>query len=214
MYRKITIAFLTAAILGMMVVLPSFAGEAHDYVGNAKCKMCHKGEKKDMIWEKWLETKHAKTFELLDAEKGETKDPKCLKCHVIGFGEATGYNPEEPNEELASVGCEACHGAGNDYKKISVMKDREQAVAAGMVIPTEETCTRCHNEESPTFKGFDYEEALTLGTHMKAAAKAEEIKAEKVKKIEEVKTEIREVKEAEEVKTEIKEVKEAEEVKE
>ena len=27
---------------------------------------------------------------------------------------------------------------------------------AGMVVPNEKTCTTCHNEESPTFKGFDF----------------------------------------------------------
>lgn len=175
MRRKIAIAFLAAVVLVTMAVVPSLAEEAqHEYVGNSKCKMCHKGENKGMIWERWLETRHALSMETLDPEKGENEDPDCLRCHVIGFGAPTGYNVEEPNEDLASVGCEACHGAGSDYKKLSVMKDREQAVAAGLIIPTEETCTGCHNEESPTFKGFNYEEALITGTHTGEAVEVEE----------------------------------------
>jgi hypothetical protein len=170
MYRKIAVLFLAIVVFGALAALPAFAeAAAHDYVGTSKCKMCHKGESKGMVWENWLETKHAKAMETLDAEKGEDKNPECLKCHTVGFGTATGYNPETPDENFASVGCEACHGAGADYKAMKVMKDREQAVAAGMIIPTEETCTGCHNEASPTFKGFNYEEALATGTHNKAA---------------------------------------------
>jgi hypothetical protein len=175
MRRKIAITFLAAVVLATMAVVPSLAEEVqHEYVGNSKCKMCHKGENKGMIWERWLGTRHALSMETLDPEKGENDNPDCLKCHVTGFGEPTGYNVEEPNEDLASVGCEACHGPGSDYKKMSVMKDREQAVAAGLVIPTEETCVRCHNEESPTFKGFDYKEALIKGTHMGEGGEVEE----------------------------------------
>ncbi|MBU1937005.1 cytochrome c family protein [bacterium] len=171
MYRKIAVLFLAIVVFGALAALPAFAeGAAHDYVGNSKCKMCHKGESKGMVWENWLETKHAKAMETLDAEKGEDKNPECLKCHTTGFGTATGYNPETPNEDFANVGCESCHGAGADYKAMKVMKDREQAIAAGMILPTEETCKGCHNEASPTFKGFNYEEALATGTHNKAAA--------------------------------------------
>lgn len=208
MCRKIAITLLAVVVLGAMAVLPSLAEEeeTHEYVGNSKCKMCHKGEKKGMIWERWLETKHAKALESLNTEEEEDQDPGCLQCHTTGGGEPTGYNPDEPNEDLASVGCEACHGPGSDYKKLSIMKDRELAVAAGLIIPNEETCTRCHSKESPTFIDFNYEEALMLGTHMEAAAETEEEKAEEIEKVKEIEEEVKEVKEAEEVK-EVKEAK-------
>ena len=39
------------------------------------------------------------------------------------------------------------------------MKDPEAARAAGLVMArTADSCTGCHNEESPTFKGFDFEQ--------------------------------------------------------
>jgi hypothetical protein len=179
MYRKIAVCAFAIAILGMMALLPLLAEEtpaSHTYVGNAKCKMCHKGEAKGMIWEKWLETKHAKSMTALNAEKGETKDPKCVKCHVTGFGDTTAYSLAAPKEEFANVGCEACHGPGSDYKSISVMKDKEKAIAAGLFIPNEKTCRGCHNEESPTFKEFDYAKMLPIGTHGKITAPADTTK--------------------------------------
>lgn len=38
------------------------------------------------------------------------------------------------------------------------MRDRETAIENGLLIPDEETCKACHNENSPTFQGFDFEE--------------------------------------------------------
>ena len=53
------------------------------------------------------------------------------------------------------------------YYKMSVMKAPEKAAAAGLVQPTAETCKGCHNEESPTFKGFDYDEYWAKIAHPK-----------------------------------------------
>ncbi len=47
-------------------------------------------------------------------------------------------------KNFAGVQCEACHGAGNDFKKMSIMKDRDAAIANGLVIPTQATCDGCH----------------------------------------------------------------------
>ena len=54
------------------------------------------------------------------------------------------------------VSCESCHGPGKDYMKKSVMQNKDEAVALGLIIPNEQTCVRCHNQESPTFKAFDF----------------------------------------------------------
>ena len=90
------------------------------------------------------------------AEKaGVTEDPQksgsCLRCHTTGYGEskelfASSFVIED------GVGCETCHGPGSDYRKMKIMKDREAAIAAGLVFPvSEERCRECHNEESPTW---------------------------------------------------------------
>jgi hypothetical protein len=51
------------------------------------------------------------------------------------------------------------------YKGMSVMKNRELALQKGMIIPDEALCKQCHNEESPTFKGFNYAEYLAKIAH-------------------------------------------------
>jgi hypothetical protein len=139
------------------------------YVGSKACKACHMGEKKGRMWEIWQESKHAKSFAALDSAKGQTQDPKCLKCHTTGYG-AGGYGTAGMEalsvpEGLCSVGCEACHGPGSEYKSSVVMKDRAAAIKAGLMIPDEKVCVTCHNAESPTFKGFKYDEYVAKVAH-------------------------------------------------
>jgi hypothetical protein len=176
------VKFITAAVvvvvltLGAALALAEDAPKAaeakpagHAFVGSKACKMCHQSEAQGKIWDVWMASKHAKSMDALKADKGENKDPKCLKCHTTGYGTDSGYDkaPADKQDALnfGAVGCESCHGAGADYKAMTVMKSREQAVAAGLVMPTEETCKKCHNAESPTFKGFDYAKAVAAIAH-------------------------------------------------
>jgi cytochrome c553 len=116
----------------------------HDYVGETKCKMCHKAE-----YESWLTTKHAKAWASLKPE--EQKKAECAECHITG--------KTASDSLLVNVGCEACHGPGADYKSMKIMKDAKLAAEAGLMPITEETCTRCHNKKSPNFKEFDFAKA-------------------------------------------------------
>jgi hypothetical protein len=45
------------------------------------------------------------------------------------------------------------------------MKNRKVALTKGLIVPDEELCKTCHNSESPTFKGFNYEEYLAEIAH-------------------------------------------------
>lgn len=126
------------------------------YVGAKKCKICHKPQ-----YEIWLNSPHFGAFDKLPPE--EQENDECVACHVTGFGK-----PAAPNTDLKDVQCEACHGPGSLYKKISIMskakykadpeKQRKLSIEAGLVLPDESTCRSCHNEKSPEFKGFDFEE--------------------------------------------------------
>ena len=155
------------AVLAEEPAAPAAAPAGHAYVGSKACKTCHMGEKNGKIWETWLASKHANALSVLDSAKGELTNFKCLKCHTTGFGTETGYKVggDMAPEGVASVGCEACHGAGADYKSMKVMKDKPAALAAGLVMPNEETCRKCHNPESPTFKEFDYKAAYAKIEH-------------------------------------------------
>jgi len=140
-----------------------------EYVGMTKCKMCHKD-----VYEAWSKTKHATAIETL----GDTSamDEACLACHVTGYGKGGGYVDTASTPGLLGVTCEACHGPGSLYWKLPIMKDHEKAVANGLVEQDSSVCLSCHNEKSPTFKGFKYDEAKKTGIH-----KVEKVEEEKEK---------------------------------
>jgi len=127
--------------------------------GRTACRRCHIKQ-----YRSWEATPHAKALETLPEES--QSDPACLQCHTTGYGVASGYTSVTDTPNLANVTCEACHGAGADYKDRDTMKDRDASVAAGLLIPDEATCMGCHNAESPTFSGeFDFEAAKAAGVH-------------------------------------------------
>jgi nitrate/TMAO reductase-like tetraheme cytochrome c subunit len=132
--------------LGILIVSTAVVGAA-DYIGAAKCKMCHK-----LQYESWSGLDHAKAFEQLKPE--DQGNAECLKCHATG-GSA----------DLPGVQCEACHGPGSDYKSMKVMKDVDAAVAAGLVIPNEQTCLGCHTGAPHEQPEFDYATAVKKGVH-------------------------------------------------
>ena len=141
------------SILGLAaVVLVSFSVSAqeHAYAGADKCKMCHKQQ-----YASWQETTHAKATDAAKASTERAYDASCLKCHATNADEA-----------MAGVQCEACHGPGNDYKKMSIMKDREQAIANGLIIPSQATCDGCHTgEDHATKVSFDEMKANKKAIH-------------------------------------------------
>ena len=126
----------------------------HKYIGASKCKMCHNKAEKGEQYKIWLAGPHAKAMESLEGENAN--DPKCLKCHSTAAAIDQSLVVTIKNEE--GVSCEACHGPGSAYKSMSIMKDQAKSITNGLIIPSEELCKTCHNEESPDFKGFNYEE--------------------------------------------------------
>ena len=151
------------------------------YIGVEACGKCHKRDSKGNQLGKWQEAKHSKAFATLASpkaleiakEKGiadPQKDTQCLQCHVTAHGAdpALIAEPAEGKEGYQmtdGVQCESCHGPGGLYKGRKVMKVRADAVAAGLVIPDEKTCIQCHNDKSPTFKGFDFKEMAAKIAH-------------------------------------------------
>lgn len=155
------------------------AQKKFSYLGVAGCKMCHKLPKSGDQYTQWEKSAHAKAYTTLATAKaievakkvGVTepqKSPKCLKCHVTGFEAAAAQKgPKLTLEE--GVSCEACHGAGSDYKTMGVMKavyaGTQKAAEVGLVEPTKEVCVKCHNPESPTYQAFDFATQVKLVTH-------------------------------------------------
>ncbi len=148
---------------------------AHKLIGADKCKMCHNTAAKGEQYKIWSASAHAKAYADLATpaalEVGKKagvaepqKDEKCLVCHTTtNFTKAAGDVSYKVDE---GVGCEACHGAGSDYKSMTVMKDKAAAMKAGLVMPDEATCKKCHNEKSPTYKPFVYADMWKKIAHM------------------------------------------------
>jgi len=135
--------------------------QEYDYIGAAKCKMCHNKSATGAQYKVWAGNAHAKAYESLVGE--EKNDPKCLKCHTTVGHVDPNFIATLKVEE--GVSCESCHGPGSGYKSNSVMKSREKSIAKGLIIPDEKLCKTCHNEESPHYKGFNYEEYLKQIAH-------------------------------------------------
>lgn len=152
------------------------------YLGVKKCKGCHSEQ-----FKVWSGLKMAAAFEGLKSDKAKEfskdaqSDPKCLSCHTVGFGEDSGYKVPDPKnkddvakaENLQNVQCESCHGPGEKY--VPVMSkamggkslDKKAVQDAGLVIPDESTCQKCHNKNSPVFdeKKWNFEEAKKQIAH-------------------------------------------------
>ncbi len=162
---KTTTGVLTAALIMVLALAFSAQGAEPNYVGAGKCKICHMSKKKGAQYGAWQASKHSKAFEVLGTpaaketavKAGVTGNPQeaaeCLKCHVTG-SDAPAERKTGKYKVTDGVTCESCHGPGENYASMKVMRDREASTAAGLKIPTVETCKSCHNEKSPTFKDF------------------------------------------------------------
>jgi hypothetical protein len=161
--------------------------DASLYVGVKSCKMCHKKPEEGEQFVKWSDSKHAKAFETLGTseakeagKKAGVDDPqksgKCLKCHSTAYNfTETVATQDVPVEE--GVSCESCHGPGKNYKKKEIMKVKADAIAQGLVEKPKEFCTKCHNDQSPSWKpdrytlkdgtkaGFDVEQTFEKIKH-------------------------------------------------
>jgi len=178
MKRQLSVSVFLAVVAVFVMGSASSALAAHEIVGAPKCKICHKSKTGDQ-WGKWLASKHSKAYDALGtdlarklgAERGvedPQKDPACLKCHTTqGFhGADVAVSAKGKYKVSEGVGCEVCHGPGSDYRKKKIMKDLDAAKAAGLQLHKEEAfCKKCHNEESPSYKEFVFEERWAKIAH-------------------------------------------------
>lgn len=174
-------SFILTLIALFVISMTAKAGDdpQRNFVGADKCKPCHSSDKKGAQYKVWKASKHAEAYATLATDKAKEfgakvgvtnpqEDAKCLKCHVDGFGVDAKFLTEKYNK-ADGVSCESCHGAGGDYIKMQVMKDITaktiEGATVGLVKPDEATCKKCHNEESPTFAGFNYDEMYKKIAH-------------------------------------------------
>lgn len=178
--RKLILSFIVLSFT--IFLMAQEDASQHQYVGVSKCKICHKSEKQGEQFGKWEASKHASAYKALlsdeavkiakekGLEKAPSEAPECLKCHVAGYNVDASMKDDKFAME-DGVQCESCHGPGSDYRKKSIMQDREASIKNGMRPiavedgSAEKFCKTCHNEESPTFKGFNFEEMWSKIAH-------------------------------------------------
>lgn len=167
-----------------------------EYVGVKACSRCHKKDKDGKQYPIWQKSKHSKAFSTLGTAEAKTaaqkvgvsgdpqKSEACLVCHTTGYGAAKSrFHKKFEMED--GVQCEACHGAGGDYKSKKVMKaiaeergpnDKASPTAkkVGLIFPDENTCKRCHSPEikfngktykNPKYKEFDFKKMFDKIKH-------------------------------------------------
>jgi len=164
------------------VPLPSVATNPR-LVGAKTCGQCHSSAEKGDQFGLWLRSAHASSYAILGtssaweiaSKAGLQGNPQaeieCLFCHATGFGQPpSGFAESFQAEE--GVQCESCHGPGSDYSKDFVMRNRNDALAAGLVLPDEKTCFPCHNGECPaSSENFDFDPAVKAIAHPRKSLK-------------------------------------------
>jgi hypothetical protein len=149
--------------------------QVYKYVGAMACKGCHNLPTKGKQFDKWAASKHAIAYKTLASEASKAlatkmdiadsqKSDKCLPCHITGYGVADSLKGAKYLID-EGVTCEACHGPGEKYKTMNIMKDKALAMKNGLIEPTKELCITCHNKQSPTYKEFKFEEAVKAIDH-------------------------------------------------
>ena len=159
---------LLLSIIGIFLIFfISLFSQEFTYVGAGKCKICHKTEKQGKQFPLLEERKHSKSFAALTTEEIKTKvpnapeNPECLKCHAPLFEKATEFKEE-------GVTCEVCHGPGSVYKKLKIMKSREESIKNGLIVyesteAIKKQCLSCHDMSHE--KPFDFEAAWEKVKH-------------------------------------------------
>lgn len=173
---SIKLPFVTLVCLMSWTVLCAQQDDLPQYVGEEKCEICHATDDIGNQVSIWKNSAHARAYETLLSEESKriaqergltvppNEAPQCLECHVTGYGLDSSRFKYPLNKENG-IQCESCHGPGSEYRKINIMLDTDLSLANGLIIPTKETCARCHNERSPRFKPFTFEDLVTLIDH-------------------------------------------------
>jgi len=157
------ILLILTVLMTLSLLLTLFSQE-FTYVGAAKCKICHRSEKQGQQFTIWEESKHSKSISAFSSSEAAARaqemgvdnpaeSPECLKCHAP-------LHEKAPELKEEGVTCEVCHGPGSDYKKLSVMKSREESVKNGLIIYDSpeaiiKQCLSCH--ENAHGKPFDFD---------------------------------------------------------
>lgn len=172
---RIILPILAIGLAGTILLAPlDGQGQAPAAVGAGKCRDCHRTKSQGSQYPVWEASAHARSVARLKTEKALTiakdagltgapdADAKCLKCHAPLAGQAS------PEIAAEGVSCEACHGPGSLYRKLTVMMSREKSVRNGLIVHKDSEaikarCLACHAGAHGA--AFDFDAAWKLVRH-------------------------------------------------
>ncbi|HET9328436.1 MAG TPA: multiheme c-type cytochrome [Candidatus Eisenbacteria bacterium] len=135
-------------------VRPPFGGDdermSGRYVGAERCATCHQPQ-----FAQWEGTPHARAYKTL-LDQHRQFQPRCVSCHVVGYGATRGFRMGTGDETLANVQCESCHGPGGRHVEAPAAANIQRAVP-------ERVCVECHDMEHSS--RFVYSDRLPRVTH-------------------------------------------------
>lgn len=121
------------------------------YVGSQNCTGCH-----PVASALFATTHHSHAFATLQKAEADPKRygwpvthyPDCVSCHVVGYGEESGFVDAEETPHLAGVGCERCHGPASEH--VASGGQKKLGLLGGLLPAL--LCAQCHDfEQSPEF---------------------------------------------------------------
>jgi hypothetical protein len=155
----------------------ALSAQTPTYVGAAKCAICHHTDSQGRQYPIWQANKHSQASATLGSPAAATQaqamgvqnpasSPLCLGCHAP-------LSEKAPDLKSEGVTCEACHGPGSEYRKLSVMKDEALAVKSGLIAygskdAKAKLCLGCH--ENAHGLAFDFAAAWDKIKHPKPKA--------------------------------------------
>jgi hypothetical protein len=158
--------FLVVIVTSMLIFISILFSQDFTYISAGKCKICHKSEKQGKQYPIWEESQHSKSFAALSSPDAAARakemsvanpaeSPECFKCHAPLYEKA-------PDLKEEGITCEVCHGPGSAYKKLKIMKSREESVKNGLIAydsteATKKQCLTCHKDSHG--HTFDFEAA-------------------------------------------------------
>ena len=130
------------------------------FVGSAKCESCH-----EPSYDVWKKSGHRKGWKtLVELDPPRNFDPECISCHVVGwnpqkyFPYESGFQSAEKTPHLFGVGCENCHGPGQNHVAAEMGNDKplQEAMRKAVVVTKADAekrlCLECHDlDNSPDF---------------------------------------------------------------
>ena len=147
------------AVILLAVVALYGAPKRPVYIGAKECAKCHEGGALGSQYSSWLHTTHSESYKRLARPAAKMivrrsglrdddpqKSPVCLGCHATAW-DAEPWEKDDDFRLEDGVQCEGCHGPGSEHASESVMRDRAEAMKAGLIIPDEQDCMRCHIEK-------------------------------------------------------------------